>query len=76
MRNVTIISNTTQRTEKVKSAAVTWGAFLEENSSIEDMAAGLKAVEKSTRAVLQRDTTIPDEEFTVYLFPNKIEAGL
>jgi hypothetical protein len=76
MREVTIISNTAHTMEKFNSSATTWGELCEEHSKIEDMSAGLKVVEKSTKAILGRDTNLPPVNFTVYLYPAKVEAGI
>ena len=76
MRTIKIISNTTHKKIEVNTNASTWGELCEQNSDVADMSAGLKVVEKSSKAVLEAGTGLPPGDCTIYLFPSKIEAGI
>jgi len=74
MRKINTYSTLTNAPGSVMSDATTWGQL---KLQLGDLIQGdMKAVIKETKVTLENElATLPEGEFTVFLFPNKVKSG-
>lgn len=77
MRKITVFSTTNNNKQIIETSAATKGelqdVLLEKNIDSSEM----KMIVKETKATLEhKDAVLPEGEFTLFLFPQKVKSGL
>ena len=74
MRKITIVSTQANERQEIESAATTWGELKEEASHL--ISGDMKATVRETRVdLVHEDAQLPDGDFVLFLFPEKVKSG-
>lgn len=73
MRTVLVASSVTNKAKKVETEATTWEQFKAELGDL--VTSGVDAVVKPGNYTLRNDSTLPTEDFKLFLIPTKNKSG-
>tara|TARA_R110000823_G_scaffold97346_4_gene211526 strand:+ start:496 stop:723 length:228 start_codon:yes stop_codon:yes gene_type:complete len=75
MRKITIVSTQANERQDIQSDATTWGQLRTEVPHL--ISNDMKATVRETRVdLVHEDAMLPEGEFVLFLFPEKVKSGL
>lgn len=75
-RNITVVSTGSSKAKAIESSALNWSALQTELSKNGVTHSGMKAVIGKSKVNLENpDAILPDDDFTLFLFPTRTKSG-